>query len=227
VKAESPVSSTALEGVVTKTKLSFLLLFVAALGMSPAQAITYDVNVTGLQSQLCYPSCVTFGSLTGTITTDGTFGNSLSPSIITGWSFLLTDNIHIPVTLTTADSFITYNFSDLLSASPTELHFNFSPNPPRSPQPNLEFTSSSNGAIVATIFAETDVGVPTIDPGGIGIALGFDGTESVTYLSGTQLIGKAPETPLPAALPLFATGLGALGLLGWRRKRKNASVMSV
>jgi outer membrane lipase/esterase len=27
-------------------------------------------------------------------------------------------------------------------------------------------------------------------------------------------------TPLPAALPLFATGLGALGLLGWRRKRQ-------
>ena len=26
--------------------------------------------------------------------------------------------------------------------------------------------------------------------------------------------------PLPAALPLFATGIGALGLLGWRRKRK-------
>ena len=28
------------------------------------------------------------------------------------------------------------------------------------------------------------------------------------------------EVPLPAALPLFATGLGALGLLGWWRKRK-------
>ena len=27
-------------------------------------------------------------------------------------------------------------------------------------------------------------------------------------------------TPLPAALPLFGTGLGVLGLLGWRRKRK-------
>jgi len=26
--------------------------------------------------------------------------------------------------------------------------------------------------------------------------------------------------PLPATLPLFATGIGALGLLGWRRKRK-------
>jgi hypothetical protein len=31
-------------------------------------------------------------------------------------------------------------------------------------------------------------------------------------------------TPLPAALPLFATGLGALGLLGWRRKRKASAL---
>jgi hypothetical protein len=32
-----------------------------------------------------------------------------------------------------------------------------------------------------------------------------------------------PSVPLPAAFPLFATGLGALGLLGWRRKRKQLS----
>jgi hypothetical protein len=31
-------------------------------------------------------------------------------------------------------------------------------------------------------------------------------------------------TPLPAALPLFATGLGAMGMFGWRRKRKSAVV---
>jgi hypothetical protein len=31
-------------------------------------------------------------------------------------------------------------------------------------------------------------------------------------------------TPLPAALPLFATGIGGLGLLGWRRKRKAQAV---
>jgi hypothetical protein len=31
------------------------------------------------------------------------------------------------------------------------------------------------------------------------------------------------QVPLPAALPLFISGLGAMGLLGWRRKRKNAA----
>lgn len=30
-------------------------------------------------------------------------------------------------------------------------------------------------------------------------------------------------TPLPAAMPLFATGLGVMGLLGWRRRRKGAT----
>jgi hypothetical protein len=33
-------------------------------------------------------------------------------------------------------------------------------------------------------------------------------------------------TPLPAALPLFASGLGAMGLLGWRRKRKAAAALA-
>ena len=31
-------------------------------------------------------------------------------------------------------------------------------------------------------------------------------------------------TPLPATLPLFASGLGVLGLLGWCRKRKKAAL---
>ena len=40
----------------------------------------------------------------------------------------------------------------------------------------------------------------------------------------TQLTLTPLATPLPGALPLFATGLGALGLLGWRRKRKAQAV---
>jgi len=42
-----------------------------------------------------------------------------------------------------------------------------------------------------------------------------------TFYTGALSIGvPLLETPLPAALPLFATGLGGLGLLGWRRRRK-------
>jgi hypothetical protein len=36
--------------------------------------------------------------------------------------------------------------------------------------------------------------------------------------------GGPSATPLPAALPLFASGLATLGFLGWRRKRKGAAL---
>ena len=42
--------------------------------------------------------------------------------------------------------------------------------------------------------------------------------QTADYGSWTEV--QVDPTPLPAALPLFATGLGALGLFGWRRKRK-------
>jgi hypothetical protein len=42
-------------------------------------------------------------------------------------------------------------------------------------------------------------------------------TVSFSFLSEST---STSTTPLPTALPLFATGLGALGLLGWRSMRK-------
>ena len=48
------------------------------------------------------------------------------------------------------------------------------------------------------------------------------GTDSVWF---AQVQNVSP-TPLPAALPLLAGGLGALGLLGWRRKRKNTAAIA-
>ena len=41
---------------------------------------------------------------------------------------------------------------------------------------------------------------------------------------GGEIRGQLEPTPLPATLPLLATGLGGLGLLGWRRKRKVQAV---
>jgi hypothetical protein len=50
------------------------------------------------------------------------------------------------------------------------------------------------------------------------------GFDDMTVGSLQQVTPNA--TPLPAALPLFATGLGALGLLGWRRKRKSTATIA-
>jgi hypothetical protein len=53
------------------------------------------------------------------------------------------------------------------------------------------------------------------------------GTYDLWYaaVNGLPEILQASSTavPLPAALPLFASGLVGLGLLGWRRKRKAAA----
>jgi hypothetical protein len=43
---------------------------------------------------------------------------------------------------------------------------------------------------------------------------------SYLALDDVALTTPVAATPLPAGLPLLATGLGGLGLLGWRRKRR-------
>src|SRR5262249_9770085 len=48
------------------------------------------------------------------------------------------------------------------------------------------------------------------------------------YFDDVSIAGPTVSaTPPPAGLPLFATGLGALGLLGWRRKRKGAAEAAI
>lgn len=51
------------------------------------------------------------------------------------------------------------------------------------------------------------------------------GCDFHTLFSGS-FTAQVSTTPLPAALPLFATGLGAMGLLGWRRKRENTAALA-
>jgi hypothetical protein len=59
----------------------------------------------------------------------------------------------------------------------------------------------------------------TFDPNTAAVTAGPDTNSPQIW----GLSPVVPPVPLPAALPLFATGLGALGLLGWRRKRKQAA----
>ena len=98
---------------------------------------------------------------------------------------------------------------------------------------NFSFANSFITALDPITFAflgkiMIDVGGNT--PGGLWF-LGFgqggnNGSPNTLYftdgINGETggLFGAINPVPLPGALPLFATGLGALGLLGWRKRRK-------
>jgi hypothetical protein len=79
----------------------------------------------------------------------------------------------------------------------------------------LQNAVSTIGGSSAFVFWDLNNGPSTASQ---NTGVGAIGSESF------QIIGSSiAATPLPAALPLFASGLGALGLLGWRRKRKAAA----
>jgi hypothetical protein len=59
--------------------------------------------------------------------------------------------------------------------------------------------------------------------GGSGYGWIDDNEFSFLAIDNAQLTTNGSATPLPAALPLFASGLGAMGLLGWRKKRKGVA----
>ena len=70
------------------------------------------------------------------------------------------------------------------------------------------------GAIVPVDFTTSAI------PGGgtLDQLVAAEATTTVGISSGE--VGTLSPVPLPGALPLFATGLAGLGLLGWRRKKK-------
>ena len=74
----------------------------------------------------------------------------------------------------------------------------------------------------AQSFFSSDLIYLSLIAGLNNVQLSFNETMSSSG-QGFSFDYAAAETPLPAALPLFASGLGALGLLGWRRKKKNAA----
>jgi hypothetical protein len=104
------------------------------------------------------------------------------------------DAYNVPVT-------VTYSNNTTQSFLPSSLA-------PANGDQSAPFT---NGYIT---FSSPGLSVVSLTLGSTGVAFELDNVFGV-------LAGNAGgTTPLPAALPLFATGLGALGLMGMRKKRK-------
>ena len=100
--------------------------------------------------------------------------------------------------------------------------------------------ADSSGKVVGNPFAVGDGPLTMLAPGGatllllgvnddiyIGTAKDANGAlipDNTGSLDISVTGDVVATTPLPAALPLFATGLGGLGLLARRRKRKTAAI---
>jgi hypothetical protein len=91
---------------------------------------------------------------------------------------------------------------------------------------NSQTSQSSLNTTLTAPFTLTAPGsgmttIPVLIP---PVPFTLDNTVTINLATGEDTFGVSAKlnvvTPLPATLPLFATGLGGLGLLGWRRKRK-------
>jgi len=86
---------------------------------------------------------------------------------------------------------------------------------------NHTLTLSANGAALAGDFLDPNGTISAGNAVLTGRVFG-GGTTDIAIASG-MVINAPVATPLPGALVLFTTGLGAMvGLFGWRRKRKSA-----
>jgi hypothetical protein len=94
---------------------------------------------------------------------------------------------------------------------------------PHTPSPTNNYYDQTTWSV--TISSADFSGLPIlllIHTSGLGCPGGYcqDPTLTVTYSGDLSLTPVAAPTPLPAALPLFAGGLGVMGWIGRRRRRK-------
>jgi hypothetical protein len=181
-----------------KTKLLGLMALVTLLGLSPASADTI-YTYTGNDFTFASSPYTTTDMVTGTIDLSTALGDNFGPATITPVSFTFSDGVQT----------ISNTTSSLVSAK------------------FLSFSTDALGNIIGwDIDLQTTAGtlltfnVPGATADGGCEPEGCSVLSTTTAASNVGDAGVWATTPLPAALPLFATGLGALGLLGWRRKRK-------
>lgn len=76
---------------------------------------------------------------------------------------------------------------------------------------------SGVNSILAPLFADDSL---TLRFSFLGFQPGTNISQTVNFTTESLAVS---EVPIPAALPLFGTGLAVMGFLGWRRKRKIAA----
>jgi hypothetical protein len=188
-----------------KLLLSSLAGVLALLGLSPAQAATYNVDIVFDTS-----------SIIGTITTDGTLG-VLSQANITNWDLVLTEGTSTSVSTPTAISHVGL-LGGALSADATTLYFDFS-DPTRSVFSFYQNVNSGWSVNFFDAYYSPALLSILVEPNSVGQS------ESPNGVMDSATGQTIANTPLPASLWLFSSVLG-LGLL-LRRRWKAKAPLSV
>jgi hypothetical protein len=91
--------------------------------------------------------------------------------------------------------------------------------------PDADWSAFANGTIdgILDITFNQTIDV-TISVNALGVGVGGNGILDANQQPNITNVSVLAPTPLPATLPLFATGLGALCLFGWRRRGKALAV---
>jgi hypothetical protein len=87
------------------------------------------------------------------------------------------------------------------------------------------YTSGTKHEIFGGVFFAS-VLPSTLDISTLSFASILGGPGTVDYSINISLPAGAYVTPIPDALPLFATGIGMIGLLGWWRGRRARQAFS-
>jgi hypothetical protein len=188
-----------------KRKLLGLIACVAL--VAPAQAATYNIDfVDGVYT------------ISGSITTNGTSPVAAADISAYSLSFINTGSTIFTLTNSNAaPSTPLINGSDLTTTS-TTISFNFGDG--SAPGSAFFQGSGADSADSIGFYNKFSADLTTGE-----IEIGTPGNADILlYPSGDVVLGSVSTTPLPAAFPLFGTALGMMGLLGWRRKRKDTAV---
>ncbi len=180
----------------------------------PAHALTISNTggyVTSNPSATTFYDGVTNTNANATIVTNGTVDFASQPDPSNHWIALFLGTT-LELTFTSAVDYVGFLWGS----------------------PDLGGGSDDNKAIVHTTLGDHLVVGADVNFGN-GNFVNFAASLAGELITGLSLQGfgyafettnyaatdpPVSQTPLPATLPFFAAGLGALGLLGWRKKRK-------
>jgi hypothetical protein len=181
------------------------VILVSTASIGPSRADTYDISASS--------NGITVG---GFIETTNGAGGFLNSSEITDYEITIGSS-----QITPSNNTATFLTGTILFANGSTLSLDFGD------AGILDASLSGSGDnISGTYWFNCGEGIPCTQPDSMAVNSSIGSTGEVGHIVqiGTLAAPPPSPTPLPATLPLLVTGLSALGLFGWRRKRKAAGM---